>query len=67
MRQTGHRDLWWLLTYVLAINIALTSIRFLWVWVSLSLTVFEPIAEAHRRAGRICGLSQRLLWQVFGA
>ncbi len=41
VRQAGHQHSWWLLVYVLAINIALITMRFLWVWVSLSLTVFS--------------------------
>ncbi len=41
VRQAGHQHSWWLLVYVLAINIVLITMRFLWVWVSLSLTVFR--------------------------
>lgn len=38
---TGHHEPWWLLVYVLAINIGLVTLRFIWVWVSLSLTIFR--------------------------
>jgi CPA1 family monovalent cation:H+ antiporter len=38
---TGHHEPWWLLIYVLAIYIGLIALRFVWVWVSLSLTIFR--------------------------
>jgi CPA1 family monovalent cation:H+ antiporter len=41
VRLTGHRDPWWLGVYVVAINVALAALRFLWVWVSLRLTLFR--------------------------
>jgi Na+/H+ antiporter len=41
VRLTGHHEPWWLLVYVLAINIGLVALRFVWVWVSLSLTIFR--------------------------
>lgn len=41
VRLTGHHQPWWLLIYVLAINISLVALRFAWVWVSLSLTIFK--------------------------
>jgi monovalent cation/hydrogen antiporter len=44
----GHYDPVWLPFYVLAIYISLVAVRFLWVWVSLSLTIFK----AGRREGR---------------
>ncbi|HTH45366.1 MAG TPA: Na+/H+ antiporter [Oxalicibacterium sp.] len=39
--ETGHMNPWWLAVYALAISIVLTVLRFLWVWVSLRLTVFK--------------------------
>lgn len=41
VKLTGHHEPWWLLIYVLAINIGLVALRFIWVWVSLSLTIFR--------------------------
>jgi CPA1 family monovalent cation:H+ antiporter len=39
--ETGHMNPWWLAVYALAISLGLTVLRFLWVWVSLRLTVFK--------------------------
>jgi CPA1 family monovalent cation:H+ antiporter len=36
---TGHASPAWLLVYILAINAALAVLRFLWVWLSLRLTL----------------------------
>src|SRR6185437_1190042 len=41
VRLTGHHEPWWLLVYVLAINIGLVALRFIWVSLSLSLTIFR--------------------------
>ncbi len=41
VRVTGHQNPWWLLIYVLAINIGVATLRFLWVWVSLNLANFR--------------------------
>jgi CPA1 family monovalent cation:H+ antiporter len=41
VRMTGHHEPWWLLIYVLAIYISLAMLRFVWVWASLSLTIFR--------------------------
>jgi monovalent cation/hydrogen antiporter len=41
VRITGHESAWWLLLYVLAINFALAALRFLWVWLSLRLTIYR--------------------------
>ena len=57
VRMTGHQDPVWLPFYVLAIYIGLAAVRFLWVWVSLSLTIFR----AGRREGRIRGPNWRLV------
>lgn len=38
---TGHRDPWWLAVYVVAINIGLAVLRFVWVWVSFKFTLFR--------------------------
>ncbi|MBP0443761.1 Na+/H+ antiporter [Roseomonas sp. SSH11] len=51
VRITGHDDPWWLLAYVVAINLALAALRLLWVWVSLNFTLFRANlrGEAMRR------------------
>jgi CPA1 family monovalent cation:H+ antiporter len=41
VRTTGHHETWWLGIYVLAINVGLAAMRFLWVWVSLRWTLFR--------------------------
>jgi Na+/H+ antiporter len=56
VRLTGHHERWWLMVYVLAINIGLVALRFVWVWVSLSLTIFSAKlqgAKAHRPNRRL--------------
>lgn len=45
IQTTQHREVWWLAIYVFAIVGALATLRFLWVWTSLKLTLF-------RRKGR---------------
>jgi Na+/H+ antiporter len=39
--ETGRLNPWWLAVYALAISIGLTVLRFMWVWISLRLTVFK--------------------------
>jgi len=41
VRVTGHHEPWWLVIYVIAINLGLAALRFLWVWLSLRLTFFR--------------------------
>jgi len=41
VQATGHRETWWLAIYVLAINIGLAALRFLWVWLSFRLTLLR--------------------------
>jgi CPA1 family monovalent cation:H+ antiporter len=41
VRETGHHDPIWLITYVVAINLALGILRFAWVWVSLRFTLYR--------------------------
>ena len=41
VRETGHHDPVWLAAYVVAINVALAALRFLWVWTSLRFTLFR--------------------------
>ena len=35
VQESNHLNPWWLVVYVLAINLALAALRFLWVWISL--------------------------------
>jgi CPA1 family monovalent cation:H+ antiporter len=51
VRLTGHHEPWWLLIYVLAIYIGLIALRFAWVWVSLSLTIFRARLHGRRSGG----------------
>lgn len=41
VRTTGHHEVWWLAIYVIAINLGLAALRFLWVWLSFRLTLFR--------------------------
>ncbi len=41
VRETGHLDPIWLVVYVVAINLALAVLRFIWVWTSLRFTLFR--------------------------
>ncbi|HEX7858073.1 MAG TPA: Na+/H+ antiporter [Sphingobium sp.] len=41
VRLTNHANPWWLAIYVLAIMLALATLRFAWVWVSFRLTLFR--------------------------
>ncbi|SMH37727.1 Na+/H+ antiporter [Mesorhizobium australicum] len=45
VQETGHRDPIWLAVYVVAINLALAALRFLWVWGSLRYTTFRKAPE----------------------
>lgn len=39
--ESNHDNPWWLAAYVLAINIGLASLRFAWVWASVTFTAFR--------------------------
>lgn len=41
VRLTGHHSPWWLVFYVLALTLGLAALRFLWVSLSLQLTLFR--------------------------
>lgn len=45
VRSTGHQDVWWLAVYALAIVSALGVLRFVWVWVSLRMTILRRRRE----------------------
>jgi Na+/H+ antiporter len=38
VRESNHDNPWWLAVYVLAINLGLASMRFIWVWLSFRFT-----------------------------
>jgi Na+/H+ antiporter len=40
VQQSNRDSPWWLAIYVLAINLGLATLRFIWVWVSLQLAYF---------------------------
>lgn len=54
---TGHSGPWRLLVYIAVVSISLAAIRFLWVWTSLSLTIFK----ANRRGAKSGGPNWRLM------
>lgn len=41
VRDTHHHEVVWLLIYIVGINVALSLLRFLWVWASLRLTLLR--------------------------
>ena len=41
IQSTHHKEVWWLAVYVFAIVAALATLRFIWVWTSLKLTLFR--------------------------
>ncbi len=55
VRLTGHHSPWWLALYVVILVLALTLLRFLWVWASMRVTFSakrkrgEPVAPAYGR------------------
>jgi CPA1 family monovalent cation:H+ antiporter len=48
VRETGHHEPIWLVAYVVAINVALGGLRFLWVWTSLRFTLFRAALKGQR-------------------
>ncbi|HEY5759458.1 MAG TPA: Na+/H+ antiporter [Steroidobacter sp.] len=60
VKEAGHHDPLWLIVYVVAINAALAVLRFIWVWISLRLTLF--------RASRVSGgPTQKPSWRLVAA
>lgn len=57
VEETGHHDPAWLLIYIVAINLALAALRFLWAWASLRFVLFR----AARRGTTIAKPSWRLV------
>jgi monovalent cation/hydrogen antiporter len=40
VQESNHENPWWLVVYVLAINLGLAALRFLWVWASVRFSAF---------------------------
>ncbi|MFB9224867.1 Na+/H+ antiporter [Paracoccus cavernae] len=56
--EAGHHEPLWLLVYVLAINVALVVLRYLWVWVSFWLTLYrEGGKKAQIPSWRLVGVT----------
>jgi CPA1 family monovalent cation:H+ antiporter len=53
--QTGHHQSWWLVIYVIAINLGLAGLRFAWVWLSFHLTLFRSPEQRSIPDWRIIG------------
>lgn len=53
IRLTGHHGPWWLAFYVIAINLGLAALRFVWVWISFQLTVFRKTGQRRTPDWRI--------------
>lgn len=48
VRDTGHESALWLVFYIFIIYAALIALRFLWVWVSLRLTMFKATRKGQQ-------------------
>jgi Na+/H+ antiporter len=55
--QSGHGNTWWLAAYALALTAGLVVLRLIWVWTSLSLTIYR----AQRRGEPVVKPPQRLV------
>jgi len=55
IEETGHANPWWLVLYAFAISLGLLTLRFVWVWASLRLTLYKkskqglPVKPLHWR------------------
>jgi len=57
---TGHQEVWWLAVYAVTITLALGVLRFVWVWVTLNLTIL-------RRARKSGGPAPKQIWRLVSA
>lgn len=57
--ESGHSQPWWLAVYTLVITVALFSLRFLWVWITVTLS----LAVKHVRGKEL----QRPSWRLVAA
>jgi CPA1 family monovalent cation:H+ antiporter len=53
VQESNHVNPWWLAVYVLAINLALAALRFLWVWVSLRFAVLVAMIKGTPSPGKL--------------
>lgn len=53
VRETGHRNEWWLVLYVAAIMLGLLSLRFMWVMLSFRLTLFRQKEYSKKQKFRL--------------
>jgi monovalent cation/hydrogen antiporter len=53
VRVTGHHEPWWLAIYVVAINVGLAGLRFLWVWLSFRFTLLRKGEKGKTPSWRI--------------
>ncbi len=51
MGESGHHNAWWLLVYVLVINLALVLLRLGWVWLSLRWSLLRARHRGEERQG----------------
>ena len=49
--ESGHQSAWWLLVYVVVINLALVLLRLAWVWLSLRWSVLRAKHRGEARQG----------------
>jgi CPA1 family monovalent cation:H+ antiporter len=49
--ESGHQSAWWLLVYVVVINLALVLLRLAWVWLSLRWSVLRAKHRGEARPG----------------
>ncbi|WP_258223978.1 cation:proton antiporter, partial [Stenotrophomonas sp. HMWF003] len=49
--ESGHHSAWWLLVYVVVINLALVLLRLAWVWLSLRWSVLRARHRGEARPG----------------
>lgn len=51
LEQSGHINPWWLVLYAFAISFGLIALRFVWVWATLSVTLFRRTRRARGTQG----------------
>ncbi len=53
VKDTGHHEPWWLIIYIVAITCGLAFLRFIWVWISLRLTLFREKVRMEKSDWRL--------------
>ena len=51
VNESGHHSAWWLLVYVVVINLTLVLLRLAWVWLSLRWSLLRAKVRGEQRAG----------------